>query len=633
MRPDMTEAGHRRLVAEAMSDAVLLRRVRGPLAYATPSLGALVGIDVADPTTFDLRESVHPDDLSGFDAMDEATAASPASAVATFRLRHADGRWIWVEAVQDRVVTGDESGPDVVSTLRDISTRRHQADELRMARDAAELAQARAESTTRAKSEFIGLMSHEIRTPLTAIRGFVDLLSDGEPLSPRQRRHLALVEAATETLLVTVDDIVDYARSETGDLRIEARSFPLAPTVEAVADIVRPVATAKGLDLVLSLGRGLPDHVLGDERRLRQILLNLLNDAVGTARAGTVTLTVLGARLGQATGTLRVSVTTDVPDDHGLDLMPRAAMIDGSGLGHGVAHRLVALMGGRIDRTTRPGEAAAHRFSVVLPAVHRPGSAPAGETAMTRPTRVLVADDNPIDQEIVRTMLERSGCLVDVVGDGKAALAAVQARSYDLVLMDVLMPVMDGLTAARRIRALQHPCRRVPIVAVSADVMPHRVRAFTEAGMTAHLAKPFDRRALADTVAMQLSALVLLDAGEQGPRPSRPAVFDRACYDALRSELGIDAAKGCLSAFVALLQTDADGDAVTHDAETIAVGAGRLGFLDLANAYARLGKAADGSEKAAAERRCRVARDLAQRTVHELTGFERPEISRHVALL
>ena len=257
--------------------------------------------------------------------------------------------------------------PAIVSTLRDVTDRRHHADELRMARDAAELAQARAESTTRAKSEFIGLMSHEIRTPLTAIRGFIDLLGDGEPLSPQQRRHLRLVEASTETLLVAVDDILDYARSETGDLRIEARSFALAPMITAVADLIRPAAAGKEVALDLSLGRALPELVIGDERRLRQILLNLLNDAVGIARAGKVALSIQGARLGQATGTLRFAITATVPDDRAVAYQPRTAQIDGSGLGLTVAQRLVGLMGGRIDRATRPGEAAAYRFSVVLP--------------------------------------------------------------------------------------------------------------------------------------------------------------------------------------------------------------------------------------------------------------------------
>lgn len=616
-----------RLIGETMSDVVIVRRPHEAPIHVSSSLRRLLGLD---PAEFRLRDRIHPQDLTALDALDVTLGPSKPSAVLTIRMRHADGRWIWAEAVNDYLTMPETAA--IVSTLRDVTDRRNHADELRMARDAAELAQARAESTTRAKSEFIGLMSHEIRTPLTAIRGLIDLLGDGEPLSPQQRRHLRLVEASTETLLVAVDDILDYARSETGDLQIEARSFALAPLIAGVADLIRPAATGKDVALDLNLGRALPETVIGDERRLRQILLNLLNDAVGVARAGTVGLSIQGARLGQATGTLRFAITATVPDDRAIAYLPRTAQIDGSGLGLTVAQRLVGLMGGRIDRATRPGEATAYRFSVVLPEARRAGIVVVPERPVTRAARVLVAEDNAIDGEVVIAMLERAGYVVDLVGDGMAALAAVQARSYDLVLMDVLMPVMDGVTATRRIRALQHPCRCVPIVAVSADVMPHRVRAFLDAGMNAHVAKPFDRGTLADAVARQLSTVVLLDTGEEGSRPARPAVFDRACYDGLRGDLGVDAAQGVLRSFIALLQPGGDDDVVVTDAPTIAVAAGRLGFLDLANAYGRLA-AADRHETAAAQRRCRMARDLAQRTFDELTCLERPDVSQHIALL
>ncbi|KQP54942.1 response regulator [Methylobacterium sp. Leaf108] len=621
-----------RVVAQGMTDVVLLRRSGEPATYATPSFARLFGTG-SDATV--LRGRVHPDDLAAFDAADAAVEATGRSVVLAVRMRHADGHWIWVEAVNDPVADGvAEGGPTILSCLRDVTERRNQSDEWRMARDAAELGRARAENTTRAKSEFIGLMSHEIRTPLTAIRGFIDLLTDGGPLEPQQRRHLALVEAATETLLVAVDDILDYAKSETGDLRIERRSFAPVAVIAGVVDLVRPAAEGKGLILDTSFGHDLPAQVTGDERRLRQILLNLLNDAVGVAQAGAIRLSVLGPRLGQGADVLRIAIVATVPDQTNVTVLPRAALIDGGGLGLAMAQRLIGLMGGRLDRTTRPGEAAAYRFSVVLPASLEAEPAPAAmEVALTRPTRVLLAEDGAIDQEVVRAMLERSGCVVDVVGDGLAAVEAVQARTYDLVLMDMVMPVMDGLTAARRIRALQHPSRRVPILALTADVMPQRVRAFTEAGINDHLAKPFDRASLAEAVARQLSAFVLLDAGEGGQRPSRPAVFERACYDSLRSELGLAAAQGTLRAFMSLLETAGDAASSAREAQTIAVAAARLGFLDLANAYGRLAAAAEGPESTAAQRRCSIARDLARRTFGELTSLQSPDVSSTVALL
>ncbi|HEX8374251.1 MAG TPA: hypothetical protein VF606_03630, partial [Geminicoccaceae bacterium] len=178
--------------------------------------------------------------------------------------------------------------------------------------------------------------------------------------------------------------------------------------------------------------------------------------------------------------------------------------------------------------------------------------------------------------------------------------------------------------------------RRVPVVAMTANLMPDQVRAFARAGMNAHIAKPFDRATLCEAVARQLSSVVLLETGEAGPRPTRPAVFDRAAYDGLRANLGFESAKNTLNAFVGILGTLSETIAAPEarsEAATVAAAAAPLGFLDLANAYARLATAAEGAETDAALRRCRVARDLAHRTLHELTGPERPEVGPTVALL
>lgn len=627
--PDKAETPYR-LITETVSDVIVLHGPDRQAIYVSPSVKGMLGIE---PAEFWLHDRVHRDDLAAVLSLDARTGTAGPGTVLAFRLRHADGRWIWAEAVTNRIALPGSETTVLLSTLRDVTDRHNKTDELRMARDAAELAQARAESTTRAKSEFIGLMSHEIRTPLTAIRGLVELLNDSGSLDRKQRRHLSLIEASTETLLVTVDDILDYARSETGDLRIEVGRFALPATIAAVVELVRPAASSKNIILDVGVARDLPEYVLGDERRLRQILLNLLNDAIGVAVGGTVSLSVQGARLGQKAGTLRISITAGVPEDQSPAYPVRAASLDGSGLGLTVAQRLVGLMGGRIDRTTRPGEAAAYRFSIVLQAARDVAAAQDHQPVSTRPARVLVAEDNVVDQEIVRAMLERSGYVVDLVGDGGAAMQAVQARTYDLVLMDVQMPTLDGVTATRRIRALQHPSRRVPIIALTADVMPQKIRSFADAGMSAYLAKPFTRKALIDAVATQLSTVVLLDTNEEPARPARPAVFDRSCYDALRMELGVDGAQGTLRAFIALVERGSEGPIAVEDARSVSACAARLGFLDLANAYDRLIAVMDGPDAEQALRLCRIARELAQRTFGELSSLERPEVTRFQALL
>ncbi|HEX8416912.1 MAG TPA: histidine kinase dimerization/phospho-acceptor domain-containing protein, partial [Methylobacterium sp.] len=434
---------HYRLLAENMTDVVVLRRLGAAPSYVSPSVAGLLG-RVGDVRAFEAGRDVHPEDRAAFEAVERRIGPDCPSLVSVFRLRHTDGRWIWIEAVNDFLPTAGPADPNVISTLRDVTLRQHQADELRMARDAAELAQGRAESMNRAKSAFIGLMSHEIRTPLTTIAGFADLLAEGGGLSQEQRRHLGLITAATETLLVGVDDILDFARSESGDLRIEAAPFVLARTVAEVAKLVRPLAAERRIDFVAPEGHDIDGLLLGDERRLRQILLNLLNDTVATARSGTVTLAVRVPRGGEAHGTLRFTITATMHDG-GRDNEPlRAVALVGSGLGVTVAERLLGLMGSRIDRATRPGEAVAYRFTLSLPPAPTAMSARREGPSVARSARLLVAEDSPINQEIVCTMLERSGYRVDTVEDGEAALAAVQAQTYDLVLMDVQMPGMDG---------------------------------------------------------------------------------------------------------------------------------------------------------------------------------------------
>lgn len=621
---------HYRLLAETMTDVVILRHADWRIAYVSPSGAALFGTQGPD---FDPRARIHPDDLAAFSAADARLGPGRPSIVSLFRMRHADGRYIWIEAVNDLLTSAEPGAPNVISTLRDVTKRQDQADELRMARDAAELAQAKAENASRAKSEFMGLMSHEIRTPLTTIKGFTDLLAHTTGLSTDQVRYLALVGAATDTLIGTVDDVLDYARAGEGELRLDRVPLDLPALVSAAADLVRPMAEARGIAIDLAVTCEGSRHVLGDERRLRQILLNLLQDAIGTLRRGDVTLALQGPRGGEPVERWRVSVTAHAGEDP-EQAASRTAALDGSGLGFIIAQRLVGLMGGgRIDRSTPLGETAAYRFSLSLaPAPVLAHAAPAATPDETAAGRILVVEDNPINREVVQAMLERLGYGVDMVADGEAGIRAVQASAYDLVLMDVSLPGMDGTTAIRRIRALRHPARRVPIVAMSANMMPDRIRDLTGAGANGYLGKPFDLPTLSRTVGEQISSIVLRESAAGTPTPERPPIFDRSAFDALIAGMGEEAAREAVRAFVRRLRhsgSDPDAD----DAESLATEADRTGFRDLAKAYRTLAALPGGAARDEAVGRCRVARDLMNRMVHEITGPTMPEIRQTVALL
>lgn len=609
---------HYRALADNVSDVILLRR-QGSYAfsYVSPSSEKMFGWEPDD---------VHPDDLPAVMAVDEALGAGQTSASCLFRTKRRDGSWIWVECVSNRIAGAGPDEPDVVCVLRDVTARQNHADELRIARDIAELAQAKAENASRAKSEFLALMSHEIRTPLATIKGFTELLSDTSPLSAEQIRYVALVGDATSTMLTAVDDILDFAKVESGDLHLDERPFALAGALEAVASFARPVAARQGMTLGLALAPELPPFVMGDERRLRQIVLNLLNAILRSRRGGLITLSVQRHRDGLESGRLNLLVSAS--GGH-------AVAHQGGGIGLTIAQRLIGLMGGRLEMAAGAGEPSSYRFTLRLPSANAPALMvlkPDLDTKKRDPARLLLVEDHLINREIARTVLERAGHAVDVASNGAEAVAAVQTTIYDLVLMDVQMPVMDGLTATRRIRALQHPSRRVPIVAMTAEVLPDQVRDILGSGMNGHIAKPVDREKLCETVAAQLSCVMLLDGERAEPTPP-PTVFDRAAYDGLNGTLGAEGAKAALRGFVALLDAaHADENALRTDSGAVAVGARRLGFLDLAAAHERLAVSSEGDHPRAAIDRCRIARELAARVLVELDGGTRDEAAR-VALL
>ncbi|WP_460005890.1 response regulator [Methylorubrum rhodinum] len=625
-----------RMLADNVGDIIVLCDGTWARADVSPAFERMLGYDEEARAALTPATFVHPEDQRIVGDMHAALDAGQPAAVGLFRARHRDGSWLWLECVSSRIARAAPGQPrTTITVMRDVTARKQQADELRIACDMAELAKAKAENASRAKSEFLAMMSHEIRTPLATIRGYTELLGAGAPLSAEQARCLALVSEATGTMLTAVDDILDVARIEAGDFHLREEDFSLAEAIESVTAFVRPAAAGKGVTLGLSIEPGLPRAVRGDPRRLRQILLNLLNVNLRERRGGLVTLSLYALRGAEN----RISFALTGSGGHARPAEP-------DGLGLAIAGRLVARMGGRLETVSFAGEASSFRFSLHLPATETafaqaaPEAAPAtpepaaeasGPPAVGGPlagAKILLVEDHTINQELTRRILERQGCRVDVADDGAAALAAVQARIYDLVLMDVQMPGMDGLTATRRIRALPHPCRHVPILALTANVLPEQVYAIREAGMNGHVAKPIDRGHLCGAIAEHLPAVMLAEAPASAPAPM--PVIDRTAYDRLVASLGTESARGALRGFVALLDvTFADDATLRAEAATIAAGARRFGLTDLAAALDRLAE----TEDAAALRRCHVARDLVGRAMDEVVGVAPVEVSALIAHL
>ena len=385
---------------------------------------------------------------------------------------------------------------------------------------AARAAQARALAASQAKSDFLATISHEIRTPLNSILGFASLVADDPTLSPENRRRLDLVGSAGRSLAEIVGDLLDFAKVEAGRLDLTLTPTSPAALLRDTVAIIAPEAAAKSLTvrtIFEATGEGDVDTPLSlDETRLRQVLLNLLANALKFTAEGGVTVKLVA---GPAVGALRFEVIDTgigIAPDVQARLFQRFSQADsstsrhygGTGLGLAISKALVSRMGGEIGLESQLGQGA--RFWITLDA--EPCDAPAlaagccdtPDAAPVRPARVLLVDDHPMNRELGKALLTLAGCETVTADDGVQALQAVQSGDFDLVLMDVHMPGMDGLTATRAIRALPGPVSAIPIVALSADVLPEQIARCRQAGMDDHVGKPIRREDLVAAVARAL---------------------------------------------------------------------------------------------------------------------------------
>lgn len=479
--------------------------------YWSPEMRSILGLTPEEPVgqeTF--LDRIHPDYRTWIreEFYDRIADRPPEGYKAEFPILRADnGQERWVALYGRRFM--DEVGHPVrtVGTILDITDRRQHAAELQAAKEAAEQA-------SLAKTDFLASMSHEIRTPLNGILGYTDLLLHDSALSPDQARQLERIKSAGAALLTVVNDVLDFSKIEAGQVEIEHLPFSLGALVADATSIVRSAAQKKNLDLQFQSDPNLPSRLIGDQDRLRQVLLNLLNNAVKFTPAGSVVVTVEAEALGDEACSVRCSITDTgigIPAALSGRLFQRFSQVDssirreygGTGLGLAISKRLIELMGGEIGVTSKEGRGSTFWFRVELPIAGEEqglGTVTKPVPALALSARILLAEDNEINQEIARAMLEAAGHRVDVVTDGAAAVMAAQTGAYDLVLMDVQMPVMDGLTAARHIRSLSSPAQAIPIIAMTANVLPQQVEAVLAAGLDDHIGKPFKREDLYETI-------------------------------------------------------------------------------------------------------------------------------------
>jgi PAS domain S-box-containing protein len=582
-----------RLMAENSTDVIVTSDLEGRTTFASPSSVKVLGYTCEERMGHRSMSITHPDDVDRLTTTFRALRDGETAKHVRWRAWHKTAQqWVWMESspalLRDPAT---EAVTGYLDVLRDVTMQKAQEDALAAAKLAAEEAM-------HSKEHFLANMSHELRTPLNSIIGFSRLLDESVGLGPEDQRRVRMVHSAGLALHAVIDNVLDFSKLEADKLVLDCKPFDVAAFFTNTVSLLEPQAATRDVCLCVDVDPHLPAKLVGDSGRLRQILLNLLSNAVKFTQDGSVTTKVMLVERQDCDARLRVEVIDTgggIPEDKLATLFNRFVQASasvsrhygGTGLGLAISRQLVSLMGGKIGVTSELGTGSTFWFEITLPVTdaqecseHEVSAPP---PLSLRGKSILVVDDVDLNRELMLAMLSKYGCEIELAEDGVEALKALEVQSFDLILMDCQMPVMDGFAATRAIRSQASPRATLPIIALTASAQPEHLARCRAAGMNDHLTKPLNPQALEEMLQRHL--------GHAPSEPtSEPEVVPQASLSlreryAIRRAATIDA----LDAMVRAGRfTDSEVSEVAKMAHNLAGTAGMFGETELGDAAAAL---------------------------------------------